>query len=176
MRNFVLGCLVVFMTVFGSTSSFGAQALKKDVQGSACVKGKNVNPVWSFKPDNQATDGNFELKFGQDQAGTTGLCPNRPAYVFAGLSACNTPITTLENCSFYFQTWLVAIPLTTNANGNLLLPLNGQDILNAGGQAFFQAFVIDGDDICDPAFPVIRASPLVAVYDKDWTAPVYSCP
>lgn len=165
------------------TPVFGAQLLKKTVSGDVCLKNAagTLNPVWSFKPDADATDGNFEMKFGSSATpGTTGVCPNALVLVTMDLYGCNYPTTTTQGCPNYlWPSSPTYFTYTMNATpaGNIKIPLNGPAILNLpGSQLAIQLFIGDTQGCVPPplGFVEVHASPLVTLTHKDIDA-WYNC-
>lgn len=131
---------------------FGAKILTKAIIGSNCAGLTSFNPVWSFSPNPAATDGNFDLKWGDNGAvpGSTGVWPFADVLIVMDLASHTTPQSTYFTCPFYWDNVYnyPTFALTyVNSNGNLKIPLNGPAIIaNTYGQLAFQVFAIYSSD------------------------------
>lgn len=175
MRSLLIAALS-FCVMFAGVAD-GAQALKRTVTGTKCMKTSSHNPVWKFVPDNQATSGNFELKWGKssNNPSSTGVCPNTLALVVINVAGCPNQQGVVAGCPFYLPGIFFSFTTMTNGNGNIKIPLNGQDILNAGGNVAFQIFVAD-TQACIGQLGIIEihGSDLCTVHDVN-AAPIFAC-
>lgn len=182
MKRWIAIVLSAFVLFTGAAD--GAKALKKTVTGVSCFKTATgtLNPVWKFKPNAQATDGPFEMKYGASTGtpGSTGVCPHALVLVAIDLAGCPGAVATTQGCPNYIlpSPSYVSFLMTATAAGNIKIPLNGQDILNLPGQQIaIQLFIADTQGCVPPplGFLEVHASPLVTLYNKH-SSPIYLCP